>query len=120
MPTELEYAVTMLQRHVESVPRMATQQASLGFGGLSPSTAGRHACSEVSWLLMHPGMASQYPAADTRSANRPTQVAFTSLIRLAVVSISFDDTNKQPPSSDLLISLFGFLLILGFTATSER
>lgn len=40
-PMELEYAVTMLQRQPVSVLRMMAQQASVGDGGLSPSTAGK-------------------------------------------------------------------------------
>jgi hypothetical protein len=40
-PMELVYAVTMLQRQPVSLLRMMAQQASVGDGGLSPSTAGR-------------------------------------------------------------------------------
>lgn len=45
-PMELEYAVTTVQRQELSVLRTIAQQASVGDGGFSPSTAGKHTDKE--------------------------------------------------------------------------
>lgn len=71
-PIELEYAVTMVQRQEVSVLRTTAQQASVGDGGFSPSTAGKHTDKEFKELEHGPAIAA------TPSATRMIATSATS------------------------------------------
>lgn len=71
---EFEYEVRMLQRQPKSVLRMMAQQASVGDGGLSLSTAGRQTDMEDKepWQGPVSAAAALNPCATRTAARRGT------------------------------------------------